>query len=112
MPIDEQYQKDFTNLTEMTKYCRDIIKQLKKSKKFYIGLTENPEQRLKEHIEKKKMKNMVILCKIPGKYKNKTILLETRLLKRFDINNNLNEIQEGGGGIDDAEYHYIYVLFR
>ena len=54
------------------------------------------------------MKTMYTLCKVPNK--NKTISLEQKLIKRFNIKKCLNK-GEGGEGLDDGE-NYIYILFN
>ena len=57
------------------------ISELKKTKKFYIGVTHAPEERIKDHINEKNMKTMYILCKVPTR--SKTIKFERKLIYKF-----------------------------
>lgn len=106
------YLIDYTDLKKSYNYCRDIIVKLKKSKKFYIGCTENPQDRLNDHYNEKKMKTMYVLCKIENR--KKAISLEKKLIKKFKKNKKTNKCvnQSGGGEGITEEINYIYVLFR
>lgn len=108
--INYEYYIDFENKSEdALKYCKKIILELKKSKLFYVGISINPEERYNDHFEEKKLKNMFVLASVNTKLKAENV--EKKLLKRFDIKNNLN-ISPGGEGIDDGhEKYYIYIMF-
>jgi len=120
MPINKSYEVIYTTKKEARKHAIDKIMELKKYKKFYIGATSNPEERLLEHISDKKMNTMYILCRTPTKHKTK--ILEKSLIKRFyKLKNNINDVKldqngniiQGGGGEGITEdTNYIYVLFR
>jgi hypothetical protein len=101
------YYKEFNTRHEMYTHCVEIIIKLKNNKKFYIGITYNPTDRLKDHIEEKNMKIMHVLTKT--KTKDQTLKLEQELIERFDIKNNIN--QSGGGEGIEYDENYIYVLF-
>ena len=99
---------NYTDMKSSYKHCVDNIVKIKKNKPFYIGATSNPDERLNDQTENRNMKTMYTLCKVPNK--NKTISLEQKLIKRFNIKKCLNK-GEGVEGIEDGE-NYIYVLFN
>jgi len=102
------YLLNYTDIDESYKKCVDIIMYLKGHRLYYIGATNNPEQRLLQHIEEKNMHNMYLLCRVPTQSKTKS--LESKLIKRFDNRECIN--QAGGGeGITEGE-NYIYILFN
>jgi len=106
--IDAKYLMIFQNERDSYNYCRNMILHLKRNKQFYIGSSANPEERLKDHVKDKNMKNMYLLCEVPNKLKSEK--LEKRLIKRFSIKNNVN--QSGGGeGIDEG-INYVYLLLK
>lgn len=112
---------EYNNLIDTYRYCVNLIQSLKsKSKKFYIGATHNPNERLEEHIKEKNMKTMILLCKCLSK--NQTIKLEQKLIKRYGKNVHIvndikydededdNIIQGGGGEGIIHDKNYIYLL--
>lgn len=106
--INYDYCNEFTNVNDSYQDCVAKIMKLKHSKKFYIGATNDPRDRLLDHINKKKMEMMYVLCKnIPGK--DKPIKLEKQLIERFKIQKNLNQTGGGEGIVDD--YNFVYILF-
>lgn len=107
--IDESHCIEFTNTNDSYRDCVEFILRLKRNRNFYIGATNDPKDRLDEHIRTKGMKMMYLLCKnIPGI--DKTKKLEQKLIKRF-INKKHCMNQSGGGeGLTDM-YNYIYILF-
>jgi len=106
--VDRTFLKDYETSIKSYRHCTTIIQEQKKSKKFYIGATQNPDKRLTEHVAEKNMKNMYLLCKVPTKYK--TEKLEQKLIKRFNTDHCIN--QTGGGeGIEEG-INYIYLLLH
>lgn len=114
-------QKEYRNADDSYRHCVNTILMLKgSSKKFYIGATHNPNERLEKHITIKKMKNMHLLTVCPTKLK--TQHLEQKLIKRFgelkyntnkdDYDENGNIIHGGGGEGIAYENNYIYVLLK
>jgi predicted GIY-YIG superfamily endonuclease len=88
------------------RHCREKIILLKKNKPFYIGATNNPDDRLKQHINNN-MSTMHVLCKVPTKIKTEN--LEKKLIKNSHTKLMIN--QSGGGeGLNDG-INYIYILF-
>lgn len=106
--IHDEFLKDYENAKISYKYCVDKILELKKYKKFYVGVTHDPKIRLKEHAKEHAMSHMYLLCKVPTKSKTKR--LEQKLIKRFNTKMNIN--QSGGGEGITEEVNYIYVLFN
>lgn len=117
--IYTDYLSDYVDANNAYKTCVKQIQQLKgKSKKFYVGATHAPEERLKDHIENKKMSSMYLLCKCETR--NKTISLEKKLIKRYHKNKYIqndietdalgNIIQGGGGEGITHDINYMYVL--
>lgn len=49
MPVDTTSMIDYHYSIESYRYCRDLIKNLKKCKNYYLGVTSDPENRLQEH---------------------------------------------------------------
>lgn len=106
-------------LDDGIKHCVEQIKNLKKSKKFYIGATHNYKERFLEHMENKKMYNMFILTLAQTYSKSKK--MEQKLIKRFGSKKLLNKVEyddngnilNGGGGEGlTHDKNYIYVLFK
>ena len=110
--INKQYLTEYKKAQDSYKHCVNQIVSSKGNKHFYIGSSANPEERLKDHVKDKNMKNMFLLCEVPNKLKSGK--LEKRLIKRFSIKNNVN--QSGGGeGIDegiDEGINYVYLLLK
>ena len=119
MSVDYTNCKDYIDLYQSYKHCRDTIQQLKRHKKFYIGATNNPFLRDQQHIEEKGMGTMVVLCKTETK--NEAKKLENKLIYRFRKNKRIQNsiqydeygklIQTGGLGLVEGE-NYVYVLLR
>ncbi|MBA43227.1 MAG: hypothetical protein CMF62_04350 [Magnetococcales bacterium] len=110
--VDDTYMKDFTTIKKSYLETKDSILQLKKYKKFYIGVTKDPEERIKDHYNNKelKLKSMFVLCRCQNNTTAKK--LEDKLLVRFHNKKNcLNKTQYGGGGVDEG-INYIYVAFK
>jgi ribonuclease HIII len=108
---NQNYLTDFTNIKDSRKYCIDKIIELKKTKKFYIGATHDPNERLKDHKNEKKMKHMFLLLELQNR--DDTITMEKILINRFSKNKRiLNDIQGGGGEGLIEGINYIYILFK
>ncbi len=107
-PNYEFYNGEFTTRKDMYRYCVKIILELKGNKKFYIGVSNDPDRRLIEDHHKHNMKTMYILTKTHNA--NQAVALEQKLINRFKTKYNIN--QSGGGeGITNDEM-YVYVLFH
>ena len=103
------------------KYCTNTIQELKyKTKKFYIGVTHNPDERIVEHIRNKKGNVMYILTEtntIP-----RAADLEKKLIMYFKKEKNImndikispenpEKITQGGGGEGIIhKKNYVYVM--
>jgi len=117
MSVNKDHLEDYNNSKESYKHCTTKIRELKKSKKFYVGATHDPEGRLEDHVQNKKMKTMYLLCKT--KTKKQAESLEQKLVKVFgnlktnvDYDEETKTGQSGGGeGLNDGE-NYIYILFK
>lgn len=117
MSVNKEHLFDYTDAKESYKHCTTKIRELKKSKKFYVGATSDPEGRLEDHTQNKKMKSMYLLCKT--KTKRQAESLEKKLIKVFgslktnvDYDEKTKTGQTGGGeGLKDGE-NYVYLLFR
>lgn len=108
---NDTYMVDYTNIDETYKYCVDKIMEIKNSKYFYIGATQYPNKRLKQHIDEKKMKTMFLLVKTFTEKQAER--LEKKLIYRFNKDGKSNKsINQSGGseGIKDG-VNYIYILF-
>ena len=119
MPVNNQLLTEFNDLQSAYKYCKQKIIELKGSKKFYIGATNDPEKRCDDHEREKGMKTMYLLCQTQTKHDAK--MLEKKLVKKFKDNihimNVINYDSEGkpilNGGLGLVEgINYIYVLFK
>lgn len=99
----------FSNLKDSYRHCCKTILELKKSKKFYIGATENPDERLGDHEEGKGMHKMYLLCYV--KNGNKARKLEQKVIGRFLGKKNCKNESKGGEGLNDGP-NFIYVLFK
>ncbi len=113
----EDNKPDFTYFNDeiedehdIFRYCVKTICKLKNLKKFYIGISNIPEQKLIEEITNKKMKKMYVLTKINDKELCNN--LYKKLIERFDVYGNIN-IRFDKTRIEEVLYDntYIYVLF-
>lgn len=119
MPVNQDHLTDYENAKDAYKHCATKIRELKKTKKFYVGVTNNPEDRLEELTEEKKMKNMYTLVKT--KTMKQAQGLEKKLIKVFgSLKTNVEYDQEkkvgqqdgGGENLDKKSGAYIYLLLR
>lgn len=119
MPVIEDNLTDYENAKDAYKHCATKIRELKKTKKFYVGVTNEPEERLEELTEEKKMKKMYTLVK------TKTIKqaqgLEKKLVKvfgslktniEFDHEKGVGQQNGGGYNLDKKSGAYVYLLLR
>ena len=106
--IDDTYLEEFNLHTDRYRHCVKKILNLKNKQNFYIGITNDPNDRINEHIYEKNMSTMYLLTKTYTKLK--CIKLEQALIKRFKQPKNINQDGEDGG----VKYkeNYIYILFE
>lgn len=100
--------KEYTSIKEMHKYCADQIRTLKKSKKFYLRWTNNPSERLEEHVLNEKMKNMHVLAKCNKKH---ATILKKHMDKIFLKQNKCQNNQEVIDELEEGDC-YLYLLFK
>lgn len=106
--INYDFSRDYVDAKNSYNHCVDAIMHLKGYKQYYIGATNSPSERLKEHEIDKDMHTMYVLCNVPTLAKTKS--LETKLIRRFDNKECIN--QSGGGeGLTEGT-NYIYILFK
>lgn len=108
-PCYEFYADNFTKRKDMKRHCKKIIIDLKRSRHFYIGVTNDPTRRLKEDFENHNMETMYVLTKT-NKMKQ-SIKLEQELIKLF-IETKFNINQSGGGEGIKYDEMFVYVLFK
>ena len=116
MNIIDDYCKNYNTIKEIKKYCEFIIDNSKdKNEDFYIGITNNPEQRLKSHYNgngnefTRGMGTMILLCKVDTEIKAKR--LEQKLIKHYNNRKNLLNQSAGGEG-DIGKHNYVYLLLE
>ena len=99
------------NLDKYGDIVRNLV-ELKKSKKFLIGSTHSPDDKLTYHTDTNKMKNMYLLYKTDNY--NRATKMEKKLLERFSkIKNYINIEDQSGGDLEDGHNeYYMYVIFR
>jgi len=102
----------------VVEYCKSKIIQLKGDQIFYIGATNNPDARLREHFMNKHMTQMYVLCAVSNL--NVASYLESTLIRLFCkdenilnvcLNKNGNYNLTGGEGLVDGT-NYIYLLMN
>lgn len=111
--------KKYTNFNEMYTHCRNhILYFCIRQKYIYIGVTNSPKLRCKQHLEDKGMYKMKILCETQNKVQASE--LEEELIYNFSdyykLRNNIGVKKDGElilrGGVGLVEgVNYIYVLF-
>jgi len=94
--------------------CAQKVREIKGSKKiFYIGATDNPEERFNNH--QINLPNMYVLCSTSTK--SKTEKLEEKLIRTFGKlkknyhmkNNNTPQIGGGEGLVGNGPW-FIYIM--
>ena len=102
---------NFTDIKNSCIECFVKIKEIVKNHRYYIGISSNPIERLKAHIDEKRMTKMYLLCKVPTKPLTKEI--ETNLITMCTCTAGTKCINEGDGGegVTNGE-NYVYVLVK
>ena len=117
MPVNTEHSTDYTNATDSYRSCVNSILKVKGAKKFFIGVTSDPEEQLARDTEEFRMKNMYIISP-PASTQRKTESLHKKLLNRFGKQKTcVNELEFSDSGkldyqgLDDNEQQ-IYLLIR
>lgn len=100
----------------VVEYCKSKIIQLKGDQNFYIGATNNPDARVRDHFMNKHMSQMYVLCAVSNL--DVASYLESTLIRLFCkddnilnvcLNKNGNYNLTGGEGLVEGT-NYIYLL--
>lgn len=110
-----KYIKKFAS-EEVVEHCVTKIDELKGKNDFYIGATNNPEARMREHLTTKFMSKMYVLCAVSNK--KAASFLESTLIRKFCHDKNIlnkcltfkgNYNFSGGEGLM-SNYNCVYLL--
>ena len=118
MPVNHEFEAEYQDAKQAYKHCADKIREMKKSKKFYLGATSDPDGKFEEISTQTTMKNMYVLSQVPTQHKTENMY--KKLLSVFGKQKHcVNEVQhdEDGkvtlGELDLAKKNnYVYIMFR
>lgn len=118
MPVSHEHEVEYIDAKQAYKHCADKLRELKKSKNFYLGASSDPDGQFDDLSTNHKMKNMYTLCKVPTEHK--TVNMMKKMMKVFGKQKHcINESQqdEEGNVIYNSDGlakkdNYVYVMFR
>lgn len=106
--INQEHLINYDTMENSYRHCRNKYRELKKSKKHYIGIVsaENLQGKYADHLTNEKMKSMYLLCKVSNQKKSESLI---KKLLKTSTQKCLN--REATCDVGDSE-NYVYLLMR
>ena len=102
---------DLQDINIAWQHCKAMVRQaLQQDCSFYIGITENPQRRWDQHVERGMWTCMQVLVCAPGAWV--TTQLERRLLDKFKHCVGCHNVGHGGECASRGRPRYLYLLLN